>query len=206
MKREEKLLKNKNMDMPPDSVLDKAKAEFSNDNAKRKINYKRVVACSSILLAILIIAICIPMMIPHNSAMEYVTNDMLTVERIGSIADYNDENKTAILHFDERNFSDSYVYDGKVVFLEEVSTIDNTNAVLLIELKKNSIDRIYQKPERFNEKLLTPAKTVIGGFTVFYSTDETDFYATFSDDDFTYYIKLSGEISDWELFLKKLIN
>lgn len=205
---DKKIIENKNLEMPAESVLEKARAALPEKKEKRRVNRKLIFAIASSFVVIIAVIVSIPYMMPANRALDFVYTSQMQAESIGSVKDYNEIEKTNILCFDESYKrivpAVKYVYDGKTAFIEEKCSIDEVEVSLLVKFYKNFTDCLFEKEEEYMAAL--NANTEINGIDVFFSENEERMHLFFVVGDLKYYIKISDKSADWEKIVKEFLK
>ena len=207
MNRYEKdIFDNKNLDAPSDVVLEKARSAMRDEKPRRKLNAKHIFAIVSACVTALVVILCIPVMMPANSEMKYIINADLQMVEIDSVERYNEAQHTNILHFAASEASCAYTYQGKTMFLEETSSIDGVHVVLLVEIVSNTMNYNFEKPKEYTSKLPGALPYSVADKTFFRAEYDDEMYLSLNYGDYIYYMKLTGEIANWQNILEKFSN
>ena len=197
-KYEKEFLDNTNLEAPDECVLSKAKSAMPQKNRCAKINSRQLFAIISSCAIVFVIIICIPFMLPAKSNFEIIRDTDLERTEIVSIADYNIKENHNILSFDSNDITYKYSYKGTTVLLEEYTTLMDTNIVLLVKLNDTTKNLIFEKEESYIQYSISDK-------TVQWSNVENTIYVTCTYDGYTYYIKMTGNISDWQNLINEFL-
>lgn len=204
-KYEKEILDNKNLEAPDYDVLSKAKSAMPQKKNRVRLNVKQFWAIFSSCAIVIVVLICIPLMLPANTGMNFVNNMDLICEQIESIQSYNDCENADILYFKSNYKSNKYIYKGKTVLLEEFSSINDSEIVMLVKLNKNSDNSIFEKEEEYNEFLTYNQNYSVSDKTIYWNAVENQIYVYFAYENNTYYIKISDNINDWQNLLNEFL-
>ena len=205
---EKKILNNSSMEAPDKSVLDKARSQMDTPKTNKKRVWKNVlITFASLAVTALILVMCIPAMLPANSGdPNYIALDEMTTENIVSIEEYNAEKNTAILHFDNANSSTAYIYNGKIMIIEEKSISNGTAVSTLVVFAENTLSYSFEILD--NQAPILPNSTYhsIDGVGVKVSTSDGKTYLHFSIDNYAYYLQIDGTNTDWQTIFNDFVN
>ena len=131
----------------------------------------------------------------------------MQVENLDSIALYNENNGTAICHFEGSKDTTAYYYNDKIIFIEETSTIDGIDVSLLVIVTENTYG--YDFVDNVNSKYFVSIndapKSQLEEFDVQVFGGKT--YVSFSNDTHEYYIIInSTETEVWKDVVSKLLK
>lgn len=197
---EKEILNNKNLETPSENVLDRAKSAMP-ENKKKKLNSKQIFAIVSACIVVSIVCSTIPAMIPANSQMPYIENEMMQTSEITSLEDNIFSNAT-FLYFDKFEKMYRYDYEDKTMFVEEFSIYDDIAISLLVCVGYRD-GRSFEKEEEYIEFLGVTQECLIGKTIMYWINIDDAVYITFWHNDHQYYLKISGDINNWQSFLQK---
>lgn len=205
-KYENDILNNKNLDAPDENELSKAKSILPDKKKHYKLNKKQIFAIASVCVAILIIVICIPLMIPAQGDLEYVKNEDLQVNELESIDSFNKATSNSILHFGSNTYALEYSYKNKTMFIEEYSSVNDSSIALLVEITGNTAGFIFEKPDEYSKKLIDTKEYRIAEKVFFWTEYDDAIYLMLNYDGIIYYIKIENNLGDWKNTLNFFIN
>ena len=203
---EKKLLTNDNMEKPDEGVLKKARSSMREKKSKQRLNIKQISAIASACAVLLVLIICIPFMLPASSAMSFVYNSDLYEEEIESISSFNEIENFDILHFNTSDLTTKYIYNNSIVLLEEYSTSGNTHIKMLVKFDDNCRGLSFQKEEEYTANMQNSKESVICKTSILYSENCDNVCVNFTKHEFSYYVLLVGETSNWQKFIEQLLN
>ena len=196
LKDEKKILNSPALDTPDKSVLQDAKAYMPK---KKGVNTRlaRILAPIACVIVVAVVLGMIPAMIPANSGdPNHVTAEMMTVESIDSIATYNSENGTALLHFDNATSSTAYSYLNKVMVIEEFSAVQGYEVALLVVIKDNAGYYRFDVDGRYDLGLVNEVPTTLCGKTVYLGNYDGKVYVRFIDGGNEYKIEIKPSVDE----------
>lgn len=206
-KEDNKILRNKNLEQPDKTVLEKAKSIMP-AKPRRKMNSRQIVALATSLAVIVSVIVCIPFMLPAQQAQENIPTSKLSVKIVESLEDFNKDNGLNILYFTDNKQTIAYTYNNAIVFIEEKCVVNGVNVNLLIKINDNCKGLSFEKEVEYS-KLLSNAVEYMLSETIVYIVETEDYnFLTFSKDSNQYYISLSryGNGDSWKTILEILLN
>lgn len=192
-----------NLAAPQDSVLDKARADMAAAKNPRKFGAKQAVACAVSCAVILIVVLCIPYMMPAQNDMPTIPNDQLQSTPLSSVADYIAQHDMAILFWQSYDTATVYAYQNKDVLLEQTATVCNTHIAMLVDLYDGM--QHYQKYQEYTADC-TSNQALVADTVVNWRTCYDTIYASFTQGNHSYAIRLWGDISDWQTVVENLLR
>ena len=206
-KEDNKILRNKNLEQPDKTVLEKAKSIMP-AKPRRKMNSRQIVALATSLAVIVAVIVCIPFMLPAQQAQENIPTSKLSVKIVESLEDFSKDNELNILYFTDSKRTIAYTYNNAIVFIEEKCEVNGVNVNLLIKINDNCKGLSFEKEVEYSKLLSNAMEYMLSG-TIVYIVETEDYnFLTFSKDSNQYYISLSryGNGDSWKTILEILLN
>lgn len=200
---EKEILNNKNLEAPSENVLDRAKFAMP-EKSRKKLGSKQIFAIVSACIIVLIVCSTIPAMIPANSEDDFVYNKDLTAYQMSQIeqsvlsgGDY--------LYFENFDTLYQYEYQDEIVLVEEFSTINDIEIVMLIHLGNHRIGYSYEKEEEYSQFLYATEMMRINEIDVYWKNVKGRIYASFNLDNNYYYLSIADAESSWQNLLEEFL-
>lgn len=137
-----------------------------------------------------------------------VHRDDMVIENITSIADYNQENGTAFKHFDGSTSTTIYSYNDKLVFIEEMSVVGETQVSMVVTVHESTfgIDYIDIFNKDYNPSILDAPKEKYNDNT-YVQIFEGKTYVQIDDDDCSYNLIINSTDDDvWQDIVDQLVG
>ncbi len=202
-REEKKIIANKNMDMPPKSVLDKAKQSMKGEGGKKKLSWKKGIAIATPIISIVFVLSTIPAWFPseYDDPRQYIYNDSLISVNVSSTSMEVIDWQSAI-HFEEYDSVTMHAYNDQLVMLEQFATLNGAKIRLLIDLSFAQYE--YEKIENYD---LGTYKNIteINGVEIGYEYVDEKLFIRFYDGKRIYRMIFEDKCDDWKNIIETLL-